>query len=207
MYQFYTEGYISIKRNMLENPLMHNHLSFTYLIYCYLRAVWKDKKFIRNGKKFSVIRGSFVTTQSMDCYTLNISKGQRNTAIKILTDCGDISVKTSPAGSLIEVRNWANENPLHDNLPAKNEENQKPTGNLLETYSKPTGNLQETYKKPTGNLQETYRKQKNNLHNINNLYNNKDSKIKNDRRLGKNKLSPEAQEWKKSLEENLESYN
>ncbi len=196
MYQFYTEGYISIKRNMLENPLMHNHLSFTYLIYCYLRAVWKDKKFIRNGKKFSVIRGSFVTTQSMDCYTLNISKGQRNTAIKILTDCGDISVKTSPAGSLIEVRNWANENPLHDNLPAKNEENQKPTGNL-----------QETYKKPTGNLQETYRKQKNNLHNINNLYNNKDSKIKNDRRLGKNKLSPEAQEWKKSLEENLESYN
>ena len=185
MYQFYTEGYISIKRNMLENPLMHNHLSFTYLIYCYLRAVWKDKKFIRNGKNFSVIRGSFVTTQSMDCYTLNISKGQRNTAIKILTDCGDISVKTSPAGSLIEVRNWANENPLHDNLPAKNEENQK----------------------PTGNLQETYRKQKNNLHNINNLYNNKDSKIKNDRRLGKNKLSPEAQEWKKSLEENLESYN
>ena len=196
MYQFYTEGYISIKRNMLENPLMHNHLSFTYLIYCYLRAVWKDKKFIRNGKNFSVIRGSFVTTQSMDCYTLNISKGQRNTAIKILTDCGDISVKTSPAGSLIEVRNLANENPLHDNLPAKNEENQKPTGNL-----------QETYKKPTGNLQETYRKQKNNLHNINNLYNNKDSKIKNDRRLGKNKLSPEAQEWKKSLEENLESYN
>ena len=57
------------------------------------------------------------------------------------------------------------------------------------------------------NLLETYRKQKNNLHNINNLYNNKDSKIKNDRRLGKNKLSPEAQEWKKSLEENLESYN
>ena len=62
----YTEGFVKLHRKALETSILKKPKTFSFFVYCLMKAVWRDTKQIRNGDEITVYRGSFWTTEKED---------------------------------------------------------------------------------------------------------------------------------------------
>jgi len=155
----YTEGFIKLQRKALETSILKKPKVFSFFVYCLMRAYWKDKKEIRNGDELTIYRGSFWTTEAEDLRALGMTRSERDTCLKTLSNCESLFIISSPEGTLIEVVNF-------DRYQDREEQpgtNQEPTGNQPGTNQEPTGNQpgtnmeqQEEYRRKKKELKRTY---------------------------------------------------
>jgi hypothetical protein len=162
----YTEGFIKLHRKALETSILKKPKTFSFFVYCLMKAVWKDTKQIRNGDEITVYRGSFWTTEKEDLEALGMTRAERETCLKTLSNCESLFIIPSKDGTLIEVCNF-------DRYQDRDEQQG--------TNMEPTGNQQGTNKEPTRNEHGTKEEQF--------------KKIKEDKRNLKNTLSPSAQKF------------
>ena len=162
----YTEGFVKLHRKALETSILKKPKTFSFFVYCLMKAVWKDTKQIRNGDEITVYRGSFWTTEKEDLEALGMTRAERETCLKTLSNCESLFIIPSPDGTLIEVVNFDR----YQDQDEKQGTNMEPTGNQQGTNRKPTRNEH-------GTKEEQFKK------------------IKEDKRNLKNTLSPSAQKF------------
>tara|TARA_Y100000593_G_C4300586_1_gene333148 strand:+ start:1224 stop:1751 length:528 start_codon:yes stop_codon:yes gene_type:complete len=166
----YTEGFVKLHRKALETSILKKPKTFSFFVYCLMKAVWRDTKQIRNGDEITVYRGSFWTTEKEDLEALGMTRAERETCLKTLTNCESLFVVPSHEGTLIEVCNF-------DRYQDQDEQHG--------TNMEPTGNEHGTNMEPTRNRHGTKEENK--------------KKIKENKRISKNELSPSAQKFIQKL--------
>ena len=132
----YTEGFIKLHRKALETSILKKPKTFSFFVYCLMKAVWKDTKQIRNGDEITVYRGSFWTTEKEDLEALGMTRAERETCLKTLSNCESLFIIPSKDGTLIEGCNF-------DRYQDRDEQqgtNMEPTGNQQGTDQKRTWN-------------------------------------------------------------------
>tara|TARA_R100000963_G_scaffold33635_1_gene26106 strand:- start:1472 stop:1999 length:528 start_codon:yes stop_codon:yes gene_type:complete len=162
----YTEGFIKLHRKALETSSLKKPKVFCFFAYCLMKAVWRDTKQIRNGDEITVYRGSFWTTEKEDLDALGMTRAERETCLKTLSNCESLFIIPSPDGTLIEVVNFDR----YQDRDEKQGTNGEPAGNQPETSMEPIRNEH-------GTKEELFKK------------------TKEDKRNLKNTLSPSAQKF------------
>lgn len=124
------EGYIKLNRKILSWEWYQDAATARLFLHCLLSANWKDARW----QGVEVPRGSFLTGRAKLAQDLKISEQSVRTALKHLILTGELTMRTSPKGSIITVVNY-------DLYQGTNQpDNQQPTNNQPTTNQRLTTN-------------------------------------------------------------------
>lgn len=114
--------YIKINRKILEWEWYKNEHTKNLFLHCLLKANWKDGKF--EGKV--VGRGSFITSIKKLSSELNLTEDEVRTALKHLTETGEVTKQTTNKYTVITVNNYAVYQEVTKQIPNKSQTIPKP---------------------------------------------------------------------------------
>lgn len=96
------EGYIKLSRRLKNWEWYRDPNTRSVFIHCLLSANWKTGRY----QGVEIPRGSFVTGRKKLAEELNISERSVRTALNHLISTNELTIKTSPKGSIITVVNF-----------------------------------------------------------------------------------------------------
>lgn len=131
-------GYVSLFRSMLDWEWFKDSSTLHIFVYCLLKANHKDKRY----KGDVVKRGSFLTSRKLIAEETGLTEQKVRTALNHLKITNELTISTSPKGTVISINNY-------------------------DRYQKITNDL--TNKQPTTNQQVTTNNNDNNDNNVNNV--------------------------------------
>ncbi len=102
-------GFVFLKRKLLENSLILHPELLQLFIYCLLKCNHKTKKFIFNHAEIEIDRGSFISGRYVIANDLKINPSTVYRRIRYLSDLGLITLKTNNKFSIISIIKY-NEN-------------------------------------------------------------------------------------------------
>ena len=155
------EGWISIYRKILDNPIVCKDVDFfTVWMYLLLNASHKEQEKIFKGKKIIIKKGQLITSRKSISDKFKISESKVERVLKALENEHQIEQQTSSQNRLITIVNW--------NLYQKSEQQIEQQVNNKWTASEQQVNTNNN-------------KIINNINNNNNIYNNTSKEnLKND---------------------------
>ena len=150
------EGYIKLSRKLLRWEWYEDVNTKAVFLHCLIMANWKTVRF--RGRE--IPRGSFITGRAKLAKELNMSERSVRTALNHLISTNELTIETSPQGSIITVVKY-------DEYQSTDQRNdQRPTNDRPTTDQRPTSikeykeykNNKNIYshprKKPNEDLQE-----------------------------------------------------
>jgi DnaD/phage-associated family protein len=100
------EGWISLHRKLIENPIFLKPDLLQLFIYCLLRANHKPNKIIFNGKEMIIKRGQFITGREVLSKELKQNGITTYKRLKILENLDILNIKSNNKFSLVTVVNY-----------------------------------------------------------------------------------------------------
>lgn len=100
------DGWISLHRKILENPIFQKAELLQLFIYCILKANHKPNRIVFNGKEMVVGRGQFITGR--DALSREIKAKSTTTwkRLKVLENLQILNIKSNNKFSLVTVVNY-----------------------------------------------------------------------------------------------------
>jgi hypothetical protein len=135
-----SQGWISLHRKLLKNPIFKNHKLLQTFLYCLLKATHEDYDLLVGDQMVSLQKGQLATGRKAISSATNLSEQNVRTALLRLEKLGILTIKPTSKYSLITVVAW-------------------------DSYQGP--NQQVTNNQPTSNQQVTTNNNINNINNIN----------------------------------------
>ena len=128
------EGWISLHRKILENPILNRsrvYSNFEAWIWLLLKANHKDNKFMLGSELIKVKKGSMITSQKKLCRQFRWGNSKLRSFLKVLQKDKMILLKTNTQSTHITICNYDTyqENQIADKLKT----NRKQTANKLRT--------------------------------------------------------------------------
>lgn len=97
-------GWISLYRKTIESSVFQNMTIWYVWSWCLLKANYKDRTFMFNGKDISVRRGQFITGRDKALTEMpDITARKYRTAINYLKSTGRITIEATNKHSIITV--------------------------------------------------------------------------------------------------------
>jgi len=100
------QGFISIHRKIIDNPIYQNSGLLHLFIHCILKANHKDNDFIFNGKMVKIRRGSFITGRKELSKDVNMKESTVYKRLHILQGLGYVKLTSFNKYSIIEVMKY-----------------------------------------------------------------------------------------------------
>ena len=100
------QGWITLHRKLLDNPISKKPLIAWFFIFCLLRANHKEKKILWNGKEIVIARGSFVSGLRTLSRESGLSLQSVRTGCVTLKSTHMLTIKTTSKWSLITILNY-----------------------------------------------------------------------------------------------------
>ena len=126
------KGFIQLHRSLLEWEWYDDNNTKILFLHCLLKANYKDKNY--RGKTIS--RGSFITGRDLLANELGLSVQQIRTSLTKLKSTNEITIKSTPQGTVIEVVKY------NDYQEATNKTtNDQPTSNQQVTTTNNINNI------------------------------------------------------------------
>ena len=138
-----SQGWVSLHRKLLENPIFKNHKVLQTFLYCLLKATHEDYELLIGDQMVSLKSGQLATGRKAISQATNLTEQNVRTALSKLEKLGILTIKPTSKYSIITVVSW----------DLYQQSNQQPTNN-----------------QPTSNQQVTTNNNINNKNNINNIY-------------------------------------
>ena len=135
-------GWFKTYRSICESAVFQDPKVLKLWIYILANAEYKDYTTITNGGIVSVKKGQLITGRKKLSLETDFSEEQIRRMLKILSDLGNIEIKTTNKYSVITVVNWGK---YQDD--SENSTNKQPTNNQQITNNQPTDNQQTTTNK------------------------------------------------------------
>ena len=152
------EGWISVYRKILDNPIICKDTDFfTVWIFLLLQATHKEQEKIFKGKKTIIKKGQLITSRKTISDKFKISESKVERVLKAFENEHQIEQQTSSRNRLITIVNW--------NLYQQSEQQIEQQVNNKWTTSEQQVNTNNN-------------KIINNINNNNNIYNNKQKNFK-----------------------------
>ena len=120
-------GYVFLKRKLLDNSLMLHPELLQLFIYCLLKCNHKANKFIFNHKEIEIERGSFIFGRNATANDLKINPSSVYRRIRYLVDLGLITQKTNNKFSIISVVKYDENNIRVSKLNNNRTTNEQPS--------------------------------------------------------------------------------
>ena len=95
-------GFVKIHRSIIEWEWYDDHNTTRVFLHCLFMANWKDQRY--RGKLIK--RGTFVTGLAVFAEQVGLSIQNVRTSFSRLKSTHELTIKTSPQGSVIEVVNY-----------------------------------------------------------------------------------------------------
>lgn len=160
-------GFISLHRKLLENPIFYKPALLQLFIYCLLKANHKANEFIFNNEMVKIQRGSFITGRKILSSDLRCKEATLYRRLQILKDFDYISIKTTNKYSVISVVNY---NKYQTTVSRLKQENERKSNNKKDL--KNIDNIEVTEKELiNSNNKVTTNEQQNNTNNNDNNIN------------------------------------
>jgi hypothetical protein len=159
-------GFISLHRKLLENPIFYKPALLQLFIYCLLKANHKANEFIFNNEMVKIQRGSFITGRKILSSDLRCKEATLYRRLQILKDFDYISIKTTNKYSVISVVNY---NKYQTTVSRLKQENERKSNNKKDL--KNIDNIEVTEKEliKSNNKITTNEQQNNTNNNDNNI--------------------------------------
>lgn len=132
-------GWFKTYRSICDSAVFQDPKVLKLWIYILANAEYKDYTTITNGGIVSVKKGQLITGRKKLSLETDFSEEQIRRMLKILSDLGNIEIKTTNKYSVITVVNWGK---YQDD--SENSTNKQPTNNQQITNKQPTDNQQTT---------------------------------------------------------------
>jgi len=100
------EGWVSLHRKLLDNPIFKDAEALQLFIYCLLRANYKDNDILFNGQVVHLKRGQFIFGLRKASKALKMSIKKLRTRLLILGKLGITAQQTAHRFSIITVCNY-----------------------------------------------------------------------------------------------------
>lgn len=136
-------GFFKLYRSMINWEWFKDSSTLHVFIYCLLKANHKDQRY----KGDVVKRGSFFTSRKIIAEETGLTEQSVRTALKHLKLTNELTISTSPKGTVISVNNYDEyqtaTNPLTNNQPTPNQQlttnkNEKNIKNVVVSDDTPT---------------------------------------------------------------------
>ena len=136
-------GFFKLYRSMINWEWFKDSSTLHVFIYCLLKANHKDQRY----KGDVVKRGSFFTSRKIIAEETGLTEQSVRTALKHLKSTNELTISTSPKGTVISVNNYDEyqtvTNPLTNNQPTPNQQlttnkNEKNIKNVVVSDDTPT---------------------------------------------------------------------
>lgn len=169
------QGFISIHRKIIDNPIYQNSGLLHLFIHCILKANHKDNDFIFNGKMVNIRRGSFITGRKELSKELKTNESTIYKRLHILQELEYIKLIPYNKFSIIEVVNYKeyqNEN-LRETREKQVKSNNKKTAETSISKAFTEGRQGKSNNKVTTKEQQSNTNNNDNNDNKNKNYNNR----------------------------------
>ena len=103
------EGWISLHRKILENPILNRsrvYSNFEAWIWLLLRANHKDNKFVLGSEVVQVKKGQMITSQKKLCLQFKWGNSKLRTFLKVLQSDNMIELKSTSKATWITINNY-----------------------------------------------------------------------------------------------------
>ena len=115
------EGWISLHRKLLENPIIKKEGLLQLFIYCLLKANSSDSKIIHNSEEILIKRGSFISSRKHIASDLNQKESTIYKRLKILKKLEICNTKSNNKYTLLTVINYDSyQNPKQESHRKRN---------------------------------------------------------------------------------------
>lgn len=95
-------GFIQVYRQMLNWEWFSDSYTLHVFVYCLLKANYKDKRY----KGDVIKRGSFYTSRGIIAKDTGLTERKVRTALEHLKSTNELTITTSPKGTIISVNNY-----------------------------------------------------------------------------------------------------
>lgn len=127
-------GWIKLHRQITDWEWYTDHNTFRVFLHLLLTANHKDKKF----KGMDLKAGTIVTSRDLLAYATGLSVRQIRTALDKLKTTNELTIKTSPQGTIIQIVNY-----VKYQIEASETTNKRPTSDQQTTSNKNVKNNKE----------------------------------------------------------------
>lgn len=155
------EGFIKLNRKLTKWEWYKDENTMRVFVHCLLCANWKDTRY----QGVEIPRGSFITGRAKLSQELRISERSVRTALNHLISTNELTIKTSPKGSIITVVKY------NEYQGGDQPNDHEPTNNRPTIDQRPTSIKEYKEYKNKKNIYSTPRKKENEeLRNLEALY-------------------------------------
>jgi len=118
------QGWISLHRKLLDNPVFKNYKLLQTFLYCLLKATHDDYDLLVGDQMVSLKKGQLATGRKAISAGTNLSEQNVRTALSKLEKLGILTIKPTSKYSIITVLSWD----IYQN-PNQQVTNNQPTSN------------------------------------------------------------------------------
>ena len=159
-----SQGWISLHRKLLDNPIFSNYKLLQTFLYCLLKASHSDREQLVGDELVNIKTGQLVTGRKAISKATKLSEQNVRTALNRLEKLGILTIKPTTKYSLITVVTWESHQQTNQQVT-----NKQPTTNQRVTTNNNCNNVnndnkrekipyqliadayEKNYSEPTGN--------------------------------------------------------
>ena len=185
-------GWIKLHRQIIDWEWYTDHNTFRVFLHLLLTANHKDKKY----KGMELKAGTIVTSRDLLAFATGLSVRQVRTALDKLKTTNELTIKTSPQGTIIQIVNY-----VKYQIEANELTNERPTNDQQTTSNNNVKKERNIFKRPSIEEINAYCLEKNLQLDAESFINYYDS---NGWKVGKNKMKDwkaTARRWAKPKEQ------
>jgi len=101
-----SQGWISLHRKLLENPVFKNYKLLQTFLYCLLKATHEDYQLMIGDQVIDLKKGQLATGRNAIAAGTNLSAQNVRTALSNLEKLGILTIKSTTKFSIISISNW-----------------------------------------------------------------------------------------------------
>lgn len=133
-------GWIKLHRQIIEWEWYTDHNTFRVFLHLLLTANHKDKKY----KGMELKAGTIVTSRDLLAFATGLSVRQVRTALDKLKTTNELTIKTSPQGTIIQIVNY-----VKYQIEANELTNERPTNDQQTTSNNNVKKERNIFKRPS----------------------------------------------------------
>lgn len=133
-------GWVKLHRQIIDWEWYTDHNTFRVFLHLLLTANHKDKKY----KGMELKAGTIVTSRDLLAFATGLSVRQVRTALDKLKTTNELTIKTSPQGTIIQIVNY-----LKYQIEANELTNERPTNDQQTTSNKNEKKERIIFKRPS----------------------------------------------------------
>ena len=133
-------GWVKLHRQIIDWEWYTDHNTFRVFLHLLLTANHKDKKY----KGMELKAGTIVTSRDLLAFATGLSVRQVRTALDKLKTTNELTIKTSPQGTIIQIVNY-----LKYQIEANELTNERPTNDQQTTSNNNVKKERNIFKRPS----------------------------------------------------------